>query len=485
VFDVVFVASRFSTLDTIPPEVTSFDVNPKNTTDSITATWTVTDNQALKQTELWRTDDDNGQPDEGNWSLIPGKVQSISGTQASGQFTDTPPNGTFWYNLHVIDNADNTGYAQPINVTKSPPSGNVIYAASGSADDIQTAINSASDGDTVIIPAGTHDFGNGHVELIDKLIHIKGTGRDSTIIQKTGTEADDKRMFQVYMPYKTGGPVFSDMKLIDTNGPYEEYSADNRTKGIVLGTGCWNFRVYNMEFEGFGESGLEASEYSGAEEYEWKQQGIIYNCNFINNYMPGLGYGVVVYGANDKSWDEPIELGTAYSVFVEDNYFEGNRHHIAANWGSRYVFRYNTCRQNNAPAIDAHGCDPPCETHRGTRSVEIYGNDVRDPGVGTQAGFGPTGVHAGVVYNNTFEDMYYGCYLMAAGCYEAEPPCEYPSPDQIRELYIWGNTYINCDNEVYVNPVYADLIQEDRDYFLEEKSGYTAYTYPHPLREGL
>ncbi|GAG00575.1 unnamed protein product, partial [marine sediment metagenome] len=157
-------------------------------------------------------------------------------------------------------------------------SGAVIMAASGSRDDIQAAVDYASDGDTVIIPAGTFDFGSGRVEIYNKLIHVRGAGITQTIIEKTGAGYDDRTMFWVFMPYKKGGPIFSDMKLIDTNGPYEEYSVDNRTKGIVLGTGCWNFRVYNMEFEGFGESGLEAQEYSGAEEYEWKQQGIIYNC---------------------------------------------------------------------------------------------------------------------------------------------------------------------------------------------------------------
>lgn len=365
-----------------------------------------------------------------------------------------------------------------------PLSADIIYATSGSYSDIQTAVNSANDGDTVIIPTGTHDFGNGHVEVVDKLIHIRGTGRTTTILQKTGTATADKKMIRLFMRDVQAGYVISDMTLIDTNAPYTEYSWDTATVGIAFEYGNWDFRAYNLELEGFGYAGIQANEYIGVEEWWWKQRGVIYNCNFIDNFMPGLGYGVNVNGANDDSWDEPIVMGNAYNVFVEDCYFTGHRHHISSGYGARYVFRYNNCADNKAPAIDAHGCDPPCDTQRGTVSYEIYENYAGTPAAGTHAGFGPTGGDTGVVYNNTFEDMYWGCYLMQAGCYEAEPPCEYPETDQIRNLYIWGNTYTNCDYEVVVNAEYAHLIQEDRDYFLEEMSGYSSYTYPHPLRGG-
>jgi hypothetical protein len=105
--------------DTAPPQISSFDIQPRNTTSSVNISWTVTDNQALEQAELWRTNDNNSQPDQGNWSLVPSRNQSISGTQASGNFTDTPPNGTFWYRLHVLDNADNTNQSEPIMVIKN------------------------------------------------------------------------------------------------------------------------------------------------------------------------------------------------------------------------------------------------------------------------------------------------------------------------------------------------------------------------------
>jgi len=29
---------------------------------------------------------------------------------------------------------------------------------------------------------------------------------------------------------------------------------------------------------------------------------------------------------------------------------------------------------------------------------------------------------------------------------------------------------------------FSDIIKENRDYYISQKSGYSAYTYPHPLR---
>jgi hypothetical protein len=101
------------------PEVTFFDVQPRNTTEYVTANWTVTDDQELAHAELWRTDDDNGQPNASRWYMLLGKNQSINGTQASGNFTDIPPAGRFWYRLQVTDNESNINQSQAVMVIRS------------------------------------------------------------------------------------------------------------------------------------------------------------------------------------------------------------------------------------------------------------------------------------------------------------------------------------------------------------------------------
>ncbi|MFX0132338.1 MAG: hypothetical protein ACFFDN_01700 [Candidatus Hodarchaeota archaeon] len=369
--------------------------------------------------------------------------------------------------------------------TTNQDHGNIIYAASGSRDDIQAAVDSASDGDTILIPEGTFNFGSGYVEILDKLIHIKGAGMDRTILEETtGDSAKSDGMFRFIMLYKTGGPIVSDMKLHDINGPYSESNTENTTVGISLHWGCSDFQIYNMEFEGFGGAGVMTDEYGGPYDYQWKTKGVIYKCRFIDNFMPGLGYGVEVYGGDDKSYSEPIHLGTDYAVFVEDCYFEGNRHHIASGHGSRYVFRYNTCLSNEGgSAIDVHGVVYGSEGTRGSISSEIYGNIIE--GNPEQSGIGIRG-GMGVIHNNTFKDRLMGIIFDVQGCRQGEIgyPCEYPVKDQIYDLYIWNNTFINCPYNLFIHEDYieTDLLQENRDYFLYEKPGYTPYIYPHPLR---
>ena len=83
----------------------------------------------------------------------------------------------------------------------------------------------------------------------------------------------------------------------------------------------------------------------------------------------------------------------------------------------------------------------------------------------------------------------------------ANPEDSYPGQDQFGRgqdtgwgttqaddevsLWAWGNT----ENGSGVDPVanndceaHTSLIQEDRDYFWSSPDGYSAYTYPHPLR---
>ncbi|MCK5280727.1 MAG: DUF4038 domain-containing protein, partial [Cyclobacteriaceae bacterium] len=96
--------------DTVPPQVTSFNINPTvNINSPITVIYTVTDNQALKQVELWRTTDDDGIPNSGNWTKM--NTKTVSGTSASGSFTDSISTvGTYHYGIHVVDQAGNVGY---------------------------------------------------------------------------------------------------------------------------------------------------------------------------------------------------------------------------------------------------------------------------------------------------------------------------------------------------------------------------------------
>jgi hypothetical protein len=173
-------------------------------------------------------------------------------------------------------------------------------------------------------------------------------------------------------------------------------------------------------------------------------------------------------------------LGDQNAVFVEDCYFIGNRHAIASNYGSHYVFRHNLVEDNDAgvQAIDAHG--PGYGSSRGSRSYEIYGNTVDNENTSCWTAIYIRGGD-GVIYNNT---MFHGITTAPIMLYNDSGGPPYPALDQIRELYVWENYY---DGSLTVpanwSPGAPDrVVQEGRDYFNYPRPDYTPYTYPHPLR---
>src|SRR5258705_5817184 len=101
--------------------------------------------------------------------------------------------------------------------------------------------------------------------------------------------------------------------------------------------------------------------------------GVIYHNEFIDNWYTYLGYGIAVNGS-PSTWKGSVTLGSENALFIEDNFFDLNRHCVTASNGAIYVARYNTVKDNyqDAGAFDAHGLTPSWP--RGTRSVEIYNN---------------------------------------------------------------------------------------------------------------
>ena len=362
----------------------------------------------------------------------------------------------------------------------------VIRAKSGYPADLQTAINKANSGDTVSVPAGRFSF-TGSVFAPDG-IYIRGAGRDRTFLIKS----DDTSNFMIMVDSKTGLPFkFSDITL---QGRLDALQGTNRTTavttvtdgGLYIKGAATNFQIFNSRFTKFLRAGIE---FQGDAGTKWGEQtGVIYGNEFIDNWYTYLGYGVAIDGSV-KSWSRTITLGTANAVFIEDNYFDLNRHCVAATNGANYVARYSTVKDNyqDAAAFDAHGLSPAWP--RGTRSVEIYGNVVtnsikRFAGAGIRGG-------SGVIWGNTWNGVTYGVVLWLEQPPSTKPLTTYPALDQIGNpdaLYIWNNvssggTLYKYPTSTTWDPYGIDYwLQEGRDYFMTAKPDYTPYTYPHPLR---
>ncbi len=255
-----------------------------------------------------------------------------------------------------------------------------VNAASCSQGNVQSAINSASAGDTVVIPAGTCTYTTTSRQTpsvtINKAVTVQGqtvcTGRasslsctDSTIIKDGTGTAYQEDPFDI----TSSGARLTGITISDTRGT-SDYKAY-----INVATDITNWRVdHNHITSNIGGTGT-------GEAIEAKGYGLV-----DHNYIQNAGTAVPVYGSSvndatypgDYSWTQPFIPGTVNAVYIEDN--ELNYNAVVLNGqddyaGARFVFRYNDVQGTN---IGDHGLDSG--GLRGTLFAEIYNNTTENPG---------------------------------------------------------------------------------------------------------
>lgn len=379
-------------------------------------------------------------------------------------------------------------------------------AASTSQVDVQAAIDAASDGDSVTIPAGTSTWASKIDVPEAKTLSISGAGKTNTVI--------------------TSGLAASS-ELVDLNKSGSRLTAI----GFVLPDDGYAIKVSG---EGWRIDNIRVNNTSGTSRYavyaigesgDSSPVGLIDNCEIINGRV--LVIGNLNMPSMHAIWFESLGLGTNNAVFVEDctfttTDFAGNC--IDTNYGGRYVFRYNTV---NDSTTEAHSIQ---FDHRGSRSWEIYENTFNRV---TRSMWMPMYQRGGtgVIFNNTITgtwtdaniglDNVRSCEDVGGDAGECDglsnwdenTPGEngYVCRDQIgaggdESLWEAGNLYPpqtlvptyawnNLIGEVAVEfkslgvgPACAESqghIVEDRDFYNgTPKPDYTPYTYPHPLRGG-
>jgi hypothetical protein len=310
---------------------------------------------------------------------------------------------------------------------------------------------------------------------INKRIILEGNGTSNTVIQRSRVAAGflSNPMFHV-----TGVTGF-EMRELTLDGTRDTDPNVYQDTGLYL-QNCVDFRIHHMAFTDFAIAVASHGDPT-------VQRGLIDHNTFTDNFYTtgggSLGYGVFTTGNGTYP---ALSLGTATNVFVEDNTFTRSRHNIASQNGSRYVFRYNTIVQDlgvsaNAAAIDAHGVS---SFPRGTRQYEVYHNTITDT-VTQFSAIHPRGGD-GVIFNNVMSPQSSDRdILLTVEDSGAGNGCSgsYPQPDQIRDLYIWGNTrHGGAAAQVKIDSGCSAYLQVNRDYFLTARPGYTPYQYPHPLQ---
>jgi PKD repeat protein len=349
-----------------------------------------------------------------------------------------------------------------------------IQASGLSPAAIQAAADVALPGDTIVLPAGTYSSFNSTV-YIPVGVSLRGAGVDSTILQSGGATAN---FFVWNSNYQTSSSrvEISHFRCEGAGG-----GGGNSGSCIYLYR-LYDFKAHDLDFRDFRACGFRI--YEG--------RGVIYDCAFTDIYPADLGttgYGVSVVG--DDRWDEEAPaLGTQEFIFIEDCSFNHCKHGVACNSDGRYVARYNTFQNpiSNRFLVDIHGKQTSHQA--GTRAFEIYGNTLigdssrtDDWGMGIRGG-------TGVIYNNTISDLAdsgwptaHKAIALTIDTVQEAYPGGYPDPFQPKDVYVWDNTLDGAAiTDCRIGSTWVDWIQKDRDYFMSRKSGYAAYTYPHPLR---
>jgi len=370
-----------------------------------------------------------------------------------------------------------------------------IYATSCSQYDVQAAINLASNGDTVYVPAGnctwTTQTSGPSVQIVNKEIVLAGAGVDLTVITDgTGSRGGEDPLVISGNNWRVTGFTFNGMQR----------RAQTEPAVNAAGTG---WRVDHCKFD------ATSTVPSNGRGMYATGIGLIDHNTFRNTYQ-----GIAVFGSGDRSWTEPLTLGSDNAVYIEDNDFNYDYPFDGATdaySGARLVFRYNNLTNT---VLGVHGFDTG--GYRATFSYEIYNNTFNKVTSGKVVAINLRG-GTGVVFNNSLMGNYWGMNLVnyrtctdyAGGIGKCtgddandgnttpkEVNFGWPCRDQIGRttnqmsypLHEWNNSLNGADCNFGINDFCSSGIMstahivEGRDYFSNiSDTLYVAYSYPHPL----
>ena len=347
-----------------PPNVASVAFIPNNVQQGQTVTVTITGGTASRLDWAGIYTPSGGNTQYIDWKYLNNTKTAPSSAIRPATITFTAPTaGTYEFRLFANDTYTLITSSGLLTVVTSSGGVNTSTAASCSNGDIQSAINSASDGATIIVPAGNCSW-NGDVTVPNtKGIKLAGSGTPILIMNghKLYLQTSTGRS-----PLRVSGLRF---RLTDTNWAIQ-----------ITGTAT-NWRIDNNIFDEnniYGGYTIRVgSDNCNVDSFTY---GVIDHNQFINrNYSTSI---FVEWARGDTDpiacgdwiWSQPAELGTAQAVYVEDNVFSDfpaatASQVIDSRWGAKYVLRYNTIHN---PWISTHsGC-----TNQGRDPIwtEVYKN---------------------------------------------------------------------------------------------------------------
>lgn len=238
-----------------------------------------------------------------------------------------------------------------------------INAANCSNSAIQTAINTARDGDRVTVPAGSCTWTGSVTIPNSKGITLQGAGSASTIITMGGNtltlQTTTGRARLRVTGFRFINSVSSD--CIQILGTAQNWRIDHNS----FSTCANQVRVGGAVSQDSFNYGL--IDHNDFDSFDVRA---IYIRWTRGNTLDDLPVG---FAAGNWIWLQPAERGSAQAVYVEDNTFNNTQGQgaqmIEGEMGAKYVMRYNTF--HNMWASTHSGCTLNA---RNAVWVEIYGN---------------------------------------------------------------------------------------------------------------
>jgi hypothetical protein len=254
-----------------------------------------------------------------------------------------------------------------------PAGAEVINARSLARADVERAVSSAREGDTVVVPAGKEDWtstlnitkaitlqfaGIGKSVILDDIVSQKPNGNPGWSQAVINLSTQPNKHYRL-----TGLEI--DKGLVRTN---KYFRGDVQISGATTG-----FRVDHCGFFQLLNNGIYIGDAAC---------GVIDHC-VVN--QQGGGHAVLVTHERwagktfgDGSWETPAGWGASNAVFIEDCIFTNGTTEAwrpVDSWaGARWVFRHNQVFNAN---LSAHGTESSGR-FRGTRMCEIYLNQFQD-----------------------------------------------------------------------------------------------------------
>ncbi len=260
----------------------------------------------------------------------------------------------------------------PAYSCSSPRSSTVPNWTASSWADIQTCANSALNGDTIALPAGTYSASQ--LITITKALTIQGAGIGSTIVSDSDSAAEPLLRWVCVdgKSHRLTGFEFND------NGGSSAARFDLQCKSTANTT----FRVDHNKFDDLAGEALAPQDMIGVIDHNTFHHTTAHgNDSIMIRFYDRHWHGNGNYG--DQSWHDTVTWGGSEFLFVEDNTFTYDGAYGAITdgaFGQRIVFRHNTI---NHGWFEVHGSESGGRD-RGGRAQEVYQNTYAWNGNGYQ-----------------------------------------------------------------------------------------------------